>query len=33
MHLEVLKMDEKQMNESLLAAFPELKQEFEKYVS
>ncbi len=33
MHLEVLKIDEKQMNESLLAVFPELKQEFEKYVS
>ena len=26
-------MNERQMNESLLAAFPELKDEFEKYVS
>ena len=26
-------MNERQMNESLLAAFPELKNEFEKYVS
>lgn len=26
-------MNERQMNESLLAAFPELEEEFEKYVS